>query len=132
MASSLRQLVLVVERDRGIRDLTRMVLEEEFGVDVVSTGAVDEALRLVQARKPNLVLIGVRGADVGCLEVARRLKADPASTSIPVLALVHWGEGQHEALGAGCDAVLVRPFDDVGRLSAEVRRYLMGKMGNDK
>jgi len=99
-----------------------------LGTDVASTGDVDEALRLVQARRPDLVLVGVRGADVGCLEVARRLKADPASASIPVVALVHWGEGQHEALEAGCDAVLVRPFDDVGRLAGEVRRHLTEKM----
>lgn len=128
MASRLRQLVLVVERDPGIRDLARMVIEEELGTDVASTGDVDEALRLVQARRPDLVLVGVRGADVGCLQVARRLKADPASASIPVVALVHWGEGQHEALEAGCDAVLVRPFDDVGRLAGEVRRHLTEKM----
>jgi signal transduction histidine kinase/CheY-like chemotaxis protein len=112
--------VLVVEDERDNRELISTLLEEMLEVEVITASDGVEALEQV-ARQPNLILLDLMLPRLDGFEVARRLKADPRTWAIPIVALTaltHPAE-QQEALVAGCDAVLVKPFD-TGQLIDEI------------
>jgi DNA-binding response OmpR family regulator len=89
------------------------------GAEALSAISAKEALRLAEARPPDVVItdIGLRGEDgVWLLRELRR--AHPA---VPVLALT--GRSPEDALAAGFDAVLLKPTDP-WQLCDELRRLL--------
>src|SRR3990170_4527828 len=80
--------VLVVEDDRDIRELVRMILEEELqSVRIVLARDGEEALRLVRAARPALVLLDLSLPNLDGFGVLRRFRADPATEGIPVIAV---------------------------------------------
>ena len=105
-------LVLVVEDDFAIRAAYTILLEESgYAVAAAATGA--EAVRLAERRAPELVLLDLGLPDMPGLDVARRIKANPATSRVPVVALTgRDDEAQRGALmAAGCAAYLVKPVD---------------------
>jgi CheY-like chemotaxis protein len=81
-------------------------------VEVITASDGLEALEQV-ARQPDLILLDLMLPRLDGFEVARRLKADPHTRQIPILALTALTRPseQREALAAGCDALLVKPFE---------------------
>jgi DNA-binding response OmpR family regulator len=77
--------ILCVDEDEADRHaFARALREAGFEVKEAATG--EEALALA-GQKPALVLLAVNRPDAGGLEVCRRIKADPATTAVPVLCL---------------------------------------------
>jgi CheY-like chemotaxis protein len=102
-------LVLVVEDDEPIRELMVSALGGEgFHVLAAANGA--EALHLVQQARPAVVLLDVKLPGISGLEVARRLKADPATAGIPLVAVSAHADAD-EVLASGCCALVRKPFD---------------------
>jgi CheY-like chemotaxis protein len=108
---SKRQIrVLFVEDDRAARDgyteyLTRC------GYDVRTAATGHEALTLAIGWVPNVVVLDLGLPDIDGWEVARRLKATPQTTAVPIIALTGAGL-THErvsAMRAGCDRHLAKP-----------------------
>jgi CheY-like chemotaxis protein len=120
--ASATRLVLVVDDDRFIRDLVAACLEEEPGVRAVQAGDGQEALRFVGHERPDAVVLDLAMPRVDGFEVCRRLKADPATRSIPVIAMSA-SERQRAAFEAGCDDFVAKPFD-LEELVAAVRRLI--------
>jgi CheY-like chemotaxis protein len=78
-------MVLVVDDDPTIVCFLREALEDE-GYEVVT--AVDgEALPLAQDRHPSVILLDVAMPGMDGLEVSRRLRADPVTALIPIVAM---------------------------------------------
>jgi len=105
-------LVLVVEDSDAIRAAFTILLEESgYAVAAAATGA--EALRLAERRAPDLVLLDLGLPDMRGLDVARRLKADPATARVPLVALTGRDDETDRGalLAAGCAAYLVKPID---------------------
>jgi CheY-like chemotaxis protein len=104
--------VLVVEDSDAIRAAFTLLLEESgYAVAAAATGA--EAVRLAEARTPDLVLLDLGLPDMPGLDVARRIKASPATARVPVVALTGRDEpaDRDALLAAGCAAYLVKPVD---------------------
>ena len=105
-----RPVILHVDDDEGCRYVVaRMLRGAGFRVVQAATGA--EALRRA-AEGPDLVILDVRLPDLDGFEVCRRLKADPATASIPVLhlsATLTEPEARARGLDLGADAYLVQP-----------------------
>lgn len=83
-AESIR--VIIVDDHPMLRDGTKACLDQAGGVDVVavaSTGA--EALRLVQAHRPDALLLDLRLPDVSGVEIARRVRERSPEVAIVVL-----------------------------------------------
>jgi PAS domain S-box-containing protein len=79
-----RPTILNVDDNEGCRYAVSRILElNDFQVKEASTGA--EALRLAQLEQPDLVLLDINLPDLNGYEVCRRLKAEPATSRIPVL-----------------------------------------------
>lgn len=118
--------VLLVEDNETIRRAFTFLLEES-GYRVVGAGTGAEALAAVRHGRPDLVLLDLGLPDVHGLEVARRLKADPATRDIVVVALT--GRALESDLvacrEAGCAGCFVKPVD-TRRLLREIAEYLDG------
>ena len=91
--------------------ITRMLRRGGFASIEAANG--EEALRLV-ADRPDLVVLDVNLPDIDGFEVCRRIKADPATASIPVLhmsASYILSEDRTRALEEGSDGYLIRPVE---------------------
>lgn len=83
--------------------------------------AVDKAFEL----RPDLILMDVWLPNLDGLEATRRIKADPRTADVPILALTAHAlaSARAEAEAAGCDGVITKPFFPRD-LEREVRRHL--------
>src|SRR4051812_48289334 len=104
--------VLVVDDTEGSRySVTRMLQKARYGVKEAATGR--ETLRLA-AEQPDLIILDINLPDMTGYEVCRRLKADPATASIPILHLsASFIESESRAAGleGGADGYLTYPVD---------------------
>jgi len=117
-------LILVVDdNDAGLL-LVRAVLELD-GFRVDSAGSSEEVLECLNARVPDLILMDVQLPGQDGLSLTRQLKADPATATIPIVALTaHAMAGDREqALAAGCSGYISKPID-TRTLGAQVRQFL--------
>lgn len=117
-------IVNVEDRDSSREATSELLRREGFAVTEATSGR--EALELVKAIRPQLVLLNVKLPDIDGHEVCRRLKADPATAGIPVLqvsASYVTGEARVEGLESGADAFLVKPVEDA-ELTATIRALL--------
>lgn len=109
-----RKTVLVVDDEPNNVDLIRLVIEEaDMAVDVVTARNGFEAIDLVRSLAPALVLMDLKMPLLDGWEATRRLKADPATARVPVIALTAQAMlGDRErAVAAGCDGYLTKPLD---------------------
>jgi signal transduction histidine kinase len=104
--------VLVVEDHPDNRELLATVLQEVLQLQVITARDGVEALERA-ATLPDLILLDLILPRLDGFEVVRRLKADPRTRHIPVLALTALTDEseRQEALSAGCDGLIVKPFD---------------------
>jgi DNA-binding response OmpR family regulator len=113
MAASPRVLVLNVDDyDPGRYARTQVLKSAGFDVKEATTG--EAALRMSVAEKPDVVLLDVNLPDINGFEVCRRLKADPVTSSVPVLHLsATFVAAGHRALGleGGADGYLTEPVE---------------------
>jgi CheY-like chemotaxis protein len=105
-------LILVVEDNEANQMLVRAVLELE-GYRVVLAGSAPEALEQLKQSSPDLILMDVQLPGEDGLSLTRRLKQDPATAAIPVVALTaHAMTGDRDiAMGAGCVGYIAKPID---------------------
>jgi two-component system, cell cycle response regulator DivK len=116
--------LLLVEDNPLNRDMiSRLLVLEGFEVIVAGDGA--EGLRRAESERPHLVLMDMSLPIIDGWEATRMLKKNPATSSIPVIALTaHAMIGDRErAMAAGCDDYDTKPID-IDRLVAKIRTLL--------
>jgi adenylate cyclase len=117
------KLLYIEDNEDNIYMLTQRLTKQGFEVLVARDGEHGVALAL--AERPALVLMDLSLPVVDGWEAARRLKEDPGTKSIPVIALsAHAMAGDREkALTAGCDDYDTKPVD-FARLLSKIRTLL--------
>ena len=120
----MNELILVVEDNEANQMLVRAVLEIE-GYRVVLSGSADEAEGELARETPVMILMDVQLPGRDGLTLTRQLKADPATSGIPIVALTaHAMHGDRElAIEAGCLGYISKPID-TRTFASEVRRFL--------
>lgn len=116
--------VLVVEDDPQVLQILTSLLAERSRELAVET-AVDgyDALIKVGTFKPTFLILDVVMPRLDGLEVCRRLKAQPETRDIKILAVTgHLGMAE-SVLAAGAEACVTKPFD-FDLLSRELERFL--------
>jgi CheY-like chemotaxis protein len=105
-------LILVVD-DHPPNLALLMHLLTLHGYEVTTAGNADEALAAMGRQLPRLILMDLQMPGVDGFELTRRLKADPATAAIPIVAVTSYAmSGDRErALAAGCDDHVAKPID---------------------
>jgi len=105
-------LILVVDDNEGGLLLASAVLQRE-GFRVDSAGSADEVLERLSARVPDLILMDVQLPGQDGLSLTRQLKADPATASIPIVALTAhaMATDREQAMAAGCIGYISKPIE---------------------
>jgi CheY-like chemotaxis protein len=112
--------ILLIEDNEMNRDAISRLLERRgFQVSVARDG--EEGVALCPELRPDLVLMDLGLPGMDGFEATRRLKADPATAEIPVVALTArvLVSDRDAALAAGCDDYDTKPVDMV-RLTAKI------------
>jgi CheY-like chemotaxis protein len=109
--------ILVVEDNEMNRDvLSRRLARHGYEVLIASDGS--SGLAVAHAEQPDLILMDLAMPQMDGWECARRLKAEPRTRAIPIIALsAHAMTGDRQkALDAGCDDFDTKPLDFGGLL----------------
>ena len=118
--------VLVVDDTPEVRLLVGFLLEEEPSWTVVGEASNGiEAIEHARASRPDLVLLDMSMPVKDGWTAARELRADPATASVPIVALTaHALAGDRDrALAAGCDDYHPKPVE-FSRLLGQVEALL--------
>jgi CheY-like chemotaxis protein len=117
--------ILLVEDNEMNRDmLSRRLARQGFTVVTAGDGALGISAAH-SAPQPDVILMDMSLPVVDGWEATRRLKADPATRRIPIIALTAhaMSEDREKALAAGCDDYDTKPVE-LGRLAAKIDALL--------
>ena len=111
--------VLVVDDDPAIVELVQTALEDE-GYEVYA--AVNgEALQLAAEQHPDVILLDIMMPIMDGVEVSRRLRADPRTAAIPIIAMSAHGRLQATGSAMQANDKLAKPFKLSNLYSAVAR-----------
>jgi two-component system cell cycle response regulator DivK len=104
--------ILVVEDAQDNREIAEIILRDA-GHTVLSVGDGQSGLAAAADLRPDLILMDLALPCVDGWEATRRLKADPYTRDIPVIAFTAHvlQEDAERAWAAGCSAVIRKPFE---------------------
>ncbi len=104
--------VLIVDDNPANLKLLRVLLSGE-GYTVRTASTAEEAQALLKEFQPQLILMDIQLPGMDGLELTRRLKEDPSTGGILVVAITAYAMSGDEdkAKAAGCDAYVAKPVD---------------------
>jgi two-component system, cell cycle response regulator DivK len=125
-------LVLVVEDDPETRHFYTLTLAANgFRTEEAHNGfqALDKATAII----PDLILSGIAVRGIDGIELCRRLRAEPRTTRIPILAVTGDDDRHYpdRAMAAGANQVLIKPFA-AETLLGEARSLLASRKIRDR
>ena len=124
----MKPVIIVVEDNERNRKLLRTILEFR-GVEVVECEDGEPSLELARAHKPVLVLMDIALPRMDGITALGRLRADPETASIPVIAVTASVTPTERARveAAGFNGYIAKPID-VGAFGQMIDR-LLGREG---
>jgi two-component system cell cycle response regulator DivK len=116
--------ILIVDDNPTNAKLLAYVLARQ-GHQVATAADADQALAAIARDRPRLILMDLQLPGIDGFELTRRLKADPATAGIVVVAVTAYAMTGDEdrARAAGCDGYLPKPID-TRTLAATIAAYL--------
>ncbi len=104
------KIQLIDDEENGREALSRRLLRKGCKVMLSSEG--DEGFEQAVADVPDLIVIGMSLVLPDGWEVTRRLKSDPRTAGVPVVALLEEDtqDQREKAIDAGCDDYLAKPL----------------------
>ena len=120
--------VLYVEDNDDNVYMLKMRLELLGDFEVLAAEDGEKGCAMALSERPDLILMDLEMPRVDGWEATRRLKADPQTRDIPIIALsAHALAGEREkALASGCDEFDTKPIE-FERLVATLRRVLAAR-----
>ena len=116
--------ILVVDDDPRLLHVVAMYLSiEGYEVDTAANG--EEGLRLLEQKRPDLVILDVMMPGIDGLEACRRIKSNPETRAIPVVLFTALSRTDDVENGraAGANRFINKPFSLIG-LGAVIRSFL--------
>jgi two-component system cell cycle response regulator DivK len=116
--------ILVVEDHEENRRILRDLLTSA-GFEMIEALTGEDGVRAADAERPDLILMDIQLPGLDGYEATRRIKANPALRSIPIIAVTSYALSGDEvkAREAGCDDYVTKPFSPRALL-AKVREHL--------
>jgi CheY-like chemotaxis protein len=105
------KILYVEDNDDNIYMLKNRLSRAGFTVVIATNGA--QGIAMAASEQPDLILMDLTLPDIDGEEVTRRIKADPATQRIPVIALTAnaMSSDRDKAIAAGCDDFDTKPVD---------------------
>jgi CheY-like chemotaxis protein len=125
-AARLRAARLLYIEDHAVNlMLMQAMIETQPQLELLTAVLPEPGLELARRERPDLILLDIRLPGIDGYEVLRRLRADPATAAIPVVAVSAdaMPADVQRGLQAGFDDYLTKPVD-LGRLLSALRRLL--------
>jgi len=106
-----RSILIVEDNLINMKLLKVLLLKHHYAVETAIDA--EEALLLLDSYQPDLILMDLQLPGMDGLELTRRLKSNPKTHDIIILALTAYAmKGDEEkARAAGCDGYITKPFD---------------------
>jgi CheY-like chemotaxis protein len=132
MSDTLRSRVLIIEDNIDNYELVRFLLERA-GHDSLWARSGREGIDMAKSARPDLILMDLSLPEMDGWTATERLKADPQTLSIPIIALTaHTLPGDRKrALEVGCDGYLSKPID-LGLFNTAIEEALTKAAGKKK
>ena len=104
--------ILLVE-DNPVNRRLAVFLLRAHGYEVREATTALEALEMLEKERPDLIVMDIQLPGMDGLEATRKIKAQPATADIPVIAVTSYAmKGDREkALAAGCVGYVTKPID---------------------
>lgn len=117
------KILLVEDNEMNCDMLSRRLARN--GYDIVIAVDGQEGVDKASSEKPHLILMDMSLPVIDGWEATRRIKADPTTQKIPVIALTAHAMAQdkEKALAAGCDDFDTKPVD-IQRLVGKIQALL--------
>ena len=117
------KILLVEDNEMNLDMLSRRLTRHGYVVVSAQDGAA--GLASAASERPHLILMDMSLPVIDGWEATRRLKSDPATKGIPVIALTAHAmtEDREKAMAAGCDDYDTKPID-LPRLLAKIKKLL--------
>jgi CheY-like chemotaxis protein len=124
-----RKLLYIEDNEDNLYMLT-LWFDVLGGYEIVSAPDGAAGIAMAAAELPDLILMDLNLPEIDGWEATRRLKADPATRDIPIIALTaHAMAGDREkAIATGCDDFETKPVE-FERLLGKIERVLAAKEG---
>jgi DNA-binding response OmpR family regulator len=119
MTDTDRTLVLVVEDDVRIQKSLGLHLQQE-GYDVIIAGNGQEAMKMVELKSPDILLLDLMLPFMDGFGVLKELRA---FSQVPVIAVSFDTHLKHKALELGADTFIPKPFE-LDKLIFVIKTYL--------
>lgn len=118
--------VLIVDDNLTNLKLVAYLMKSK-GYEVTTAVDADSAFEAIRTRRPHVILMDLQLPGIDGLELTRRLKADPATRDIKIVAVTAYAmKGDEEkARAAGCDDYVTKPID-TRALPELVARHVVG------
>jgi CheY-like chemotaxis protein/anti-sigma regulatory factor (Ser/Thr protein kinase) len=113
--------VLVAEDEESNYELVRIVLQKRYRLLRAHNGI--EAVTINEDEHPDLILMDIRMPEMGGLDATRIIKEVDPDTPIIALSAYAFEENIREALAAGCNSFLAKPFR-VEDLIEIIKKYI--------
>jgi len=117
--------ILIIDDEEGILGLVRATLEAAGGWRVLTARSGIEGLASAAAEQPDAILLDVMMPDLDGPATLQRLRADPATRSIPVILLTAKVQSAdcHRFGSLEVQGAIAKPFDPL-RLAAQISMAL--------
>src|SRR5690348_8422136 len=104
--------ILVIEDRPDQLKLAQRVLSAA-GHDVTQAEAAEHAFAAIEENRPQIILLDLALPGMDGLELVRKLKANPDTRAISIVAVTSYPEQYPKSMAtqAGCDAYLIKPLD---------------------
>ena len=119
------KVILVIEDQEDNRRILRDLLNS-VDYEVIEAVTGEDGVRSAMAYQPDLILMDIQLPDFDGYEATRRIKANPALSPIPIIAVTSYALSGDDvkAFEAGCDAYVTKPFSPRALL-AKIREYFV-------
>ena len=116
--------ILVVEDQEDNRQILRDLLGNA-GYELIEAVDGEQALAAYAKQRPDLILMDIQLPIVDGYETTRRIRADPESKAIPIIAVTSYAlvGDEDKALAAGCNDYVTKPYSPRALL-AKVQEHL--------
>jgi CheY-like chemotaxis protein len=116
--------ILIVDDNPSNTKLLAFLLSSK-GHEIRTAANADEALATLAVWRPRLILMDIQLPGMDGLTLTRKLKADPATSDIPIIAATAYAMkgDEQRALDAGCNGYITKPID-TRQLPIDIERFL--------